>query len=169
MENDNPTAPPKRDLILIICTANICRSPMAEGLLRHALEAEGAPLNQLRVASAGVAAYDGEPVSDNSVKALKKVGLDISRHCSQPLTDALLDECFALFGMTSSHLDIVREARPESPVRLHLFREFLPEGEVEIPDPYGQNLALYETTRDAMVEAIPGIVQFLKENYRNED
>ena len=51
--------------ILIVCTANICRSPMGEGLLRHALAAEPEPLRSLKVLSAGVAARDGEPVSEN--------------------------------------------------------------------------------------------------------
>jgi protein-tyrosine-phosphatase len=45
-----------RNLILTVCTGNVCRSPMAEKLLQHALAAEGAPLDQLNVESAGVAA-----------------------------------------------------------------------------------------------------------------
>jgi protein-tyrosine phosphatase len=53
----------ERNLILTICTGNTCRSPMAEKLLQHALAAEGEPLNQLTVASAGVAAGEGSPAS----------------------------------------------------------------------------------------------------------
>ena len=46
----------KRDHVIMLCTGNICRSPMAEKLLQHALAAEEAPLNQIQVVSAGVAA-----------------------------------------------------------------------------------------------------------------
>ena len=46
----------ERNLILTICTGNVCRSPMAEKLLQHALAGQGAPLNQIEIVSAGVAA-----------------------------------------------------------------------------------------------------------------
>ena len=91
-----------RNLILTICTGNICRSPMAEKLLQHALNAEGAPLNQLKVVSAGVASGYSDPASSNSVAALKKVKLDLTQHQSQPVTQDLIDQAFAIFGMTDS-------------------------------------------------------------------
>ena len=75
--------------ILIVCTGNICRSPMGQGLLAHALSAQPEPLRSLKVISAGVAAHTGEAVSENSVTALKKVGIDISNHCSQGLTQVI--------------------------------------------------------------------------------
>ena len=81
-----------RNLILTICTGNICRSPMAEKLLQHALNAEGAPLNQLKVVSAGVASGYSDPASSNSVAALKKVKLDLTQHQSQPVTQDLIDQ-----------------------------------------------------------------------------
>src|SRR6476469_5492177 len=72
--------------IVTVCTANICRSPMAAALLQHALAAQPEPMRSLKVVSAGVAARPGEQVSENSVLALKKVGIDISEHRSQSLT-----------------------------------------------------------------------------------
>src|SRR3954467_6887892 len=88
--------------IVTVCTANICRSPMAAALLQHALAAQPEPLRSIKVISAGGAARTGEPVSENSVFALKKVGLDISNHCSQPLTQRILDEALAVLCMTES-------------------------------------------------------------------
>ena len=61
-------------IIVAVCTANICRSPMAAALLQHALAARPEPLRSLRVVSAGVAARSGDLVSENSVLALRKVG-----------------------------------------------------------------------------------------------
>ena len=75
--------------ILVVCTANICRSPMAAGLLEHALAAQPEPLRSLQVIAAGIAARDGELVSENSVIALKKVGIPIAGHKSLPVTQAL--------------------------------------------------------------------------------
>lgn len=149
--------------ILVVCTGNICRSPMAEGLLRHALSGQPEPLKSLRVVSAGVAARTGEAISENSVVALKKGGIDISGMRSQALTQRLLDDALVVFGMTDSHLALIKFKSMPVPKHLYLFREFLPPpAEKEIGDPYGGPLKIYEACRDEMVEAIPGILAFLK-------
>ncbi|MSU73071.1 MAG: low molecular weight protein arginine phosphatase [Opitutus sp.] len=149
--------------IVTVCTANICRSPMAAALLQHALAAQPAPLRSLKVISAGVAARRGAPVSENSVLALKKVGIDVSGHRAQPLTQELLDEAFAVLCMTESHRAMIQVQAEPVPRNLFLFREFLP-GNVdqEIADPYGGPLKIYEASRDEMVEAIPALVAHLK-------
>jgi len=149
--------------IIVVCTANICRSPMAEGLLAHALAAEEGPLKQLKVVSAGVAARPGEYVSENSVIALKKVGIDISAHRSRPLTQDMLDSALLVLCMTESHRSLIELQASPVPAHLHLFRDFLPDGASrEIADPFGGPLKLYEASRDEMVEAIPSIVAQLK-------
>jgi protein-tyrosine phosphatase len=139
---------------------------MAEKLLQHALTGQGAPLNQIEIVSAGVAAGYGDPASANSVAALKKIKLDLGRHKSQPLTQDLIDRAFLILGMTQSHIDILSHYYTGLPERVHLFREFMGKGETpEIPDPYGQNFAAYSTCFDSMVEAIPSLVTYLKNEY----
>ncbi len=149
--------------ILVVCTGNVCRSPMGQGLLAHALSAQPEPLRSLKVISAGVAARTGDPVSENSVTALKKVGIDIRHFRSQGLTQKMLDDALVVFGMTESHRSIIQSRARPVPEHLYLFREFLPPPAAkEIGDPYGGPLKLYESSRDEMVEAVPGIVAFLK-------
>lgn len=136
---------------------------MAAALLQHALAAQPEPLRSLRVVSAGVAARGGEIVSENSVQALRKVGLDISGHRSQPLTQELLDEALAVICMTESHRAMIQVQAEPVPANLFLFREFLPgPGDKEIGDPFGGPLRLYESVRDEMVESIPGLVAHLR-------
>ena len=136
---------------------------MAAALLQHALAAQPEPLRSVRVISAGVAARPGEPVSENSVLALKKVGIDISQHRAQPLTQQLLDEALAVICMTESHRTMIQVQAEPVPKHVYLFRQFLPgEGEKEIGDPYGGPLRIYEAVRDEMVESIPALVAHLK-------
>lgn len=153
------------DTVLVVCTANICRSPMAAGLLQHALSAQPEPLRSLKVASAGVAARAGEPVSENSVVALRKVGIDISQHLSRPLTQPMLDEALAVICMTESHRAMIQLQAEPVPKHIYLFREFMPQqADKEIADPFGGPLRVYELCRDEMVEAIPSLLEFLKTN-----
>lgn len=150
------------DTVIVVCTANICRSPMAAALLQHALAAQPEPLRSLKVVSAGVSARRGEPVSENSVVALRKVGIDVSRHVSQPLTQELLDRALVVICMTESHRAMIQLQAEPAPKHVHLFREFMGDADKEICDPYGFPLQVYEVCRDEMVEAIPSLMAYLK-------
>jgi len=154
---------PAPGYILIVCTANICRSPMAAALLQHFLAGQNEPLKSLPVVSAGIAARQGDPISDNAAVAMKRVGLDVSRHASQPVTQQLLDGALAVFCMTESHRAMIQLQFERVPKHLYLFREFLPPPvDPEVNDPYGGPLNVYETCRDNLVEAVPSVVNFLK-------
>ncbi len=99
----------------------------------------------------------------NSVLALKKVGIDVSRHRSQSLTQNLLDEALAVLCMTESHRALIMVQADPVPKNVFLFREFVPNlPDFEIGDPYGGPLKLYEAARDEMVESIPSLVQQIK-------
>ena len=135
---------------------------MAAALLRHAFAAQPEPLRSLPVISAGVAARRGEPVTEHSVAALKKVGIDISGEVSRPVTRELLDQALLVLCMTESHRTMIQVTADPVPKRILLFRELLSTGSKEIADPYGCALAVYEASRDEMVEAIPSLVDHVK-------
>jgi protein-tyrosine-phosphatase len=135
---------------------------MGAALLQHALAAQPEPLKSLRVLSAGVASRSGDPAAANGIAALKKVGIDLRDHRSQPVTQELLDRALLVLCMTESHRDMIELSADPVPARLHLFREFTgAHGNLEIPDPYGLHLSAYEATRDEMVAAIPSIIAAL--------
>ena len=154
-----------KKVITVICTGNICRSPMAERLLQHALQAEPPPFCHYKVISAGVSAYPGDPASRNAVTALHKVNLDLSDHRSRPLTDQLLDISDLILTMTSSHADIIHLRNPDISVPVFRFREWIPSGSKEVPDPFGGPLQFYLDTRDSLAEAIPSVLNYLKNEF----
>ncbi len=153
------------DRITVVCTGNICRSPMAARLLRHALDAEPEPLKSLQVGSAGVSVHEGQLASEHSVRALKNVGIDLQDHRSQVLTSENVERSRLLLCMTERHRALIDLLYPQRTAPLKLFRELMDEPQpLEIPDPFGGPLSEYEACRDAMVEAIPSILGFLRKD-----
>ena len=149
--------------ITFVCTGNTCRSPMAEKLFLHAIGNEAEPIKSLKAASAGLTAYEGSPPSANSVKALKDCGLDINGHRAQSLTQEMIDQSLAIFCMTHVHMELINLEFDIDDHPIYLLREFLPsEKNKDVPDPFGQNIEAYKVCRDSIVEAIPSIIHFLK-------
>ncbi|MCC5840195.1 MAG: low molecular weight protein arginine phosphatase [Opitutales bacterium] len=150
--------------VVVACTGNTCRSPMAAHLLRHALAAEEEPLNTLEVVSAGVSAFAGDPPSENAVRALGKVGLDLSPHRSRRFAPELAEGAGVIFVMTEAHRQIIRERFPDIKAPLLLFRELMGgHNAPEVPDPFGGTLTDYIDTRDSLAEAIPSVLRWLRE------
>jgi protein arginine phosphatase len=150
--------------VVCVCTANVCRSPMAEALLRHALAVEPEPLKSIRVTSAGVSAWGGAPITPLSAMVLKKVGIDMEKHQSRELNEQMLSHAVLVVCMTESHRRAIKMDYPGLKAPVILMREFLPPPALhEVPDPFGADLATYEDTRDAIVEAVPSVVKYLRE------
>jgi protein-tyrosine phosphatase len=138
---------------------------MAEALLRATLVKRGQGLERLKVASFGLAAEDGQSPSAHSVKAMQRIGLDVSSHRSRLLTQADVDRSVVIFGMTESHLAALHARFDVLPAFVLLLRDVLStEVPRDIPDPFGGGYRDYEECRDSMVEAIPAMVEFLRQN-----
>jgi protein-tyrosine phosphatase len=118
--------------ILCVCLGNICRSPMAEGILRKVGNDNGIPL---QVDSAGTAAYHcGEPAHRLSIKVAKDFGVDILPHRAQQFKLEFFDNYDLLLCMDMDHVRSLREmARGQEDVRkIHLYRV----DQTIIEDPY---------------------------------
>jgi glycine hydroxymethyltransferase len=146
--------------ILFVCTGNICRSPMAEGLFRHAVRGRG----DFRVLSAGVGAVEGLSPSEHAARAVKELGIDISKQRSRQLTPELVEEADFIFGMTHSHVDAISMLYPNAAEKTFLLREFdetLDSFENDICDPIGGSYETYVSCRDQIEQGIASLMKFL--------
>src|SRR5256885_11198914 len=151
--------------ILFVCTGNVCRSPMAEGLFRHAV----AGRNDYRVLSAGLGAMDGQPPSPYAVEAMKEIGIDISQQRSRMLTADLVYQADYIFGMTHSHVDTVTLLYPQAAEKTFLLREFdetLDPFEKDISDPISGSYEVYLNCRDQIEQGIASLLRFIEQSER---
>lgn len=127
--------------ILVICTGNTCRSPMAEGIIKDIIKKRG--LKDINVLSGGLAALDGDMASKNAIDALAEIGIDISTHRSKSVfkDDLLNADC--VYVMTPQHKNVIADALPEVEDKIKV---------LEIPDPFGLNMDKYRECRDRLYE-----------------
>ncbi|HHY86323.1 MAG TPA: ribose 5-phosphate isomerase B [Verrucomicrobia bacterium] len=148
--------------VLFVCTGNVCRSPMAEGIFRKAVQGRG----EYRVLSAGLGAVDGQPPSPFAVQAAREIGVDISNQRSQMLTPELVQQADYIFGMTHSHVDTVTLLYPQAAEKTFLLREFddtLDTFEKDISDPIGGSYEVYLACRDQIEQGIASVLRFLEQ------
>lgn len=137
--------------ILIVCTANQCRSAMAEGLVKARLAREGR--SGIQVGSAGTWAHPGAPATADAVAVMAERGIDISAHRAREATRALVGEADLVLAMTASHRDaLVAESGP-GVTTMRLFSE-LAGVRYDILDPVGQGLDTYRATADELERLI---------------
>ncbi|MEF3108405.1 protein tyrosine phosphatase [Raoultella sp. WB_B2P2-3] len=115
------------DSILVVCTGNICRSPIGERLLRQAFPNK-------RIDSAGVGALVNHAADTSAIRVAEKHGLSLEGHKGRQFTSSLGGQYDLVLVMERSHLEQVSQIAPEVRGKTMLFGHWL-EGK-EIPDPY---------------------------------
>jgi protein-tyrosine phosphatase len=168
-DSDNPELPPGRPgapyLVCLVCLGNICRSPMAETVLRAALEAAGLD-RAVVVDSAGTGDWHiGEPMNSGARAALASRGYDGSTHRARQIEGSWLPERDLFLAMDARNLaDLRRMAAAQDRDRIRLFGEvggLADVGGGEIPDPYGGSAADFGYVLDLLGRAAPVIADRL--------
>lgn len=132
--------------VLFVCTGNTCRSPMASAILNKTANEKKL---DIKASSAGLAAFSGDEASENAVRVLSEIGIDLSSHRSRPVNRYILDESDYIIGMSPSH---IRALAPFADADKLLT---LSDG---IPDPYGGDLETYRLTRDQIRNGIESLL-----------
>lgn len=112
---------------MMVCIGNICRSPIAEVLLKHHQP-------QLNVFSSGLGALVGKPADPSSVELMTKKDIDLNNHCAQQINSVLVSASDLILTMEKSHIDAIQSQFPECRGKVHLIGKW--SDNLEIPDPY---------------------------------
>lgn len=123
--------------IMVVCTGNICRSPIGEGLLRQALAGKNKT-----VISSGVGALIGHPADPMAIQVASSHGLDISGHRAQQATLPLLSAMDLVLTMDDTHSRWLNQQYPQLRGRVHKFLKW--NGNKDVDDPYRLPLEAFE-------------------------
>lgn len=125
--------------ILVVCIGNICRSPMAEGLLKHALIAKNH--DECQVSSAGLGAVVNYPPDEKSCQLMQVKNIDISDYRARQLDKEMIRKADLILVMESSHKNSIEEMEPSAKGKVFRLGNW---GDYEIPDPYRKNQAAFD-------------------------
>lgn len=152
--------------ILIICTANICRSPVAEALLRDRLNKRG--LEDWTVSSAGTWAMQVRGAAENSIKVVSEYGLDIQDHEARMVEKQHLSESDLVLCMEMGHAEALRAEFPDQAFKVFLISEMSGRA-YSVRDPFGEPMIAYQRMAAELAglidKGMDRIVQLAEENY----
>lgn len=137
--------------LVFVCTGNICRSPMAEGMFKKLLEEKGE--SGIVCSSAGLATFDARPASDNAQSVALEYGVDISEHLSRMLTRSIARKADLIVCMTDEQFETLNRMIPDE--KLYVLA-----GGVD--DPYGCDIEVYRECAKKINGALPELYEKIK-------
>ena len=138
--------------ILVVCVGNICRSPMAEALLRRELRGQ----DEYTVESAGLGALVGHPASEHSVALMDELGLDISVHRARQIHPDMVKASDLVLVMEAGHKRAIDDADPTARGKVYRLGEWQ---DIDIADPYRREREAYEV---ALRDIEAGVASWVK-------
>ena len=138
--------------ILLVCTANICRSPMAEGIFK-ALMATRSLDSKYGVGSAGTWGQDNLPAFPLAVETLRKRGIDISNHRSRIIKGSIIDEANLVLTMEQNHKEALGAEFPFKKNKIFILSEMAGES-FDVEDPIKKTPEDFEKTADILTALV---------------
>jgi protein-tyrosine-phosphatase len=147
--------------VLFVCTANVCRSPMAQELFNALAEDEGLPF---RAESAGTAALEGRPMAENALAALEEAGVyPRETHSARQVSAAMIEGAELVLAMTPQHAATLRRTGGGPPCGIHTLPEYTTGvAGGGIADPHGLTMAAHRSTLRQLYEHVERVADRLR-------
>ncbi len=159
--------------VMTVCTGNICRSPMAEIILRKFFQDRGLDEDQVRVESSGVSDEEfGNPIDRRAQKVLRERGYEVpADHFAHRITREEAEDADLLLPMTADHMRALLRLLPSGKRSdVHLYRSFDPdlpkpapgrESQIDLVDPWYGGPHEFEVAIDQIEHTAPYIVDWV--------
>lgn len=135
--------------ILVICIGNVCRSPMAEGLLKQALP-------EKTVRSAGINALIGHPADPLAMQIMQEQGIDIGAHRAQNVAGWMVSEADVILTMDQDQKRYIERSYSASKGKVFRLGEF---SSFDIPDPYRRGPVLFRQSFELIAQGVNDLTE----------
>ncbi len=135
------------DSILLVCVGNICRSPIAEAMMKQWLP-------DTNVQSAGLSALSGQGADKMAKKVAKRHGLSLENHKAKPFTTEMGKEFDLILVMERAHINVITRSLPEIRGKIMLLGHW--NQRADIPDPYGKDMEAFDYTFSLIKKSVSG-------------
>lgn len=142
--------------VLVLCVGNICRSPMAEALLKDGFGRHG--LDRVQVRSAGISTIDGRGADDSARQVMEANNLDVSGYLSQRVDRALIAWAELILVMEDFQKQYIESEFPEARGKVFLIGHWRG---IQVPDPYRGHYSLFEASYQLLNQCAGDWVQRL--------
>ena len=152
--------------ILFVCTGNVCRSFLAEMLLKNEIMQNR--IEGVDVASAGVHAYDDSPADPIMIDFLSERNIPADRHGSRTITKEMIDWADLILVMEKSHSKYIENLHPEAKDKMELISKYISidQADDDVIDPFGKSLYHYRLAQSQISLAVRSLSEELIANSR---
>lgn len=157
--------------ILLVCTGNTCRSPMAGALFLQCLNKcqHQVEPRHFQVLSAGVYARNGFPASKEAIQVMAEEHIDLNGHRSLSISESLINDADVILTMSTANRDYLKYHFPQQADSIFALKEFAGEKPGDVEDPYGLGVEAYRLCLRQLQELIPQAVARIIAGYSNNN